>query len=225
MAVQSLESGCNRLDELLGGGLPFGTVAHIYGPSGAGKSTLALQFAVSAARRRFRVLYVDTDKAFSPLRLRLMAEDDFSDVARRILIASPSSFVEQNRLVSRLDLLCLRDVKLFVFDTIVSLYRRELGRSEENFRLNRLLNRQLGIIANLATKRSIIVLLINQVRGDDENPDGFTPVANSVVSFWSALTVRIKMAESKGYRDFKLFSRNSKEAKEFTLKLTSHGFE
>jgi len=225
MAPPRLESGCKRLDESLGGGLPFGTIAHIYGPSGAGKSTLALQFAASAARRHLRVLYVDSDKSFSPVRLRLIAKDDFSIISPRILVASPSSFLEQNKLVSRLELLCVHDLKLVIFDTIVSLYRRELADSKENFRLNRILNKQLGVIADLASRKGIIAILVNQVRGDNGNPDGFSPVASSLISFWSHVTIRIKMAETKGYRNFKLSFTSSEEPNEFTLKLASRGFE
>jgi circadian clock protein KaiC len=44
-------SGLGELDEVLGGGLEYGTAALIVGPSGAGKSTLASLFIAAAAAR------------------------------------------------------------------------------------------------------------------------------------------------------------------------------
>jgi len=46
-----LESGVPHLDEMLGGGLDFGTSALFLGPAGSGKSALAMQYAGAAARR------------------------------------------------------------------------------------------------------------------------------------------------------------------------------
>jgi len=46
-----LKAGNQELDELLGGGLQYGTSAVLLGPAGSGKSTLALQYARAAAAR------------------------------------------------------------------------------------------------------------------------------------------------------------------------------
>ncbi|HSI82587.1 MAG: ATPase domain-containing protein [Candidatus Methylacidiphilales bacterium] len=51
-----LSSGIKHLDELLGGGLDWGTSCLFLGPAGCGKSSLANQFAVSAAAKDHKVL-------------------------------------------------------------------------------------------------------------------------------------------------------------------------
>lgn len=51
-----VSSGIKELDDLVGGGLHWGTSALVLGPAGTGKSTLALQFAAAAARRGEKVL-------------------------------------------------------------------------------------------------------------------------------------------------------------------------
>jgi circadian clock protein KaiC len=48
---ETVESGIQELDKLLGGGLDRGTSALFIGPAGAGKSVLASQYAMSAAKR------------------------------------------------------------------------------------------------------------------------------------------------------------------------------
>src|SRR5262249_1613590 len=50
-ARESVRSGLERLDALLGGGLARGTSTLILGPAGTGKSTVASQYAAAAAAR------------------------------------------------------------------------------------------------------------------------------------------------------------------------------
>jgi circadian clock protein KaiC len=56
------QSGIPELDELVGGGLDYGTTNLVIGPSGSGKSTLALQFMNAAMKRGERVLVVSFDE-------------------------------------------------------------------------------------------------------------------------------------------------------------------
>ena len=48
---QTVSSGVEALDTLLGGGIDRGTATLLLGPPGTGKSTIALQYATAAARR------------------------------------------------------------------------------------------------------------------------------------------------------------------------------
>jgi circadian clock protein KaiC len=55
-------SGITALDELVGGGLDYGTSTLIIGPSGTGKSTLALRYAYMAMQRGEKVLFISFDE-------------------------------------------------------------------------------------------------------------------------------------------------------------------
>lgn len=55
-------SGLEPLDQLVGGGLDYGTTTLVVGPSGSGKSTLTLQFVQSALEREEKVLMVSFDE-------------------------------------------------------------------------------------------------------------------------------------------------------------------
>lgn len=55
-------SGVAELDELVGGGLHYGTTNLVIGPSGAGKSTLVLQFLRAAMEAGEKVLIVSFDE-------------------------------------------------------------------------------------------------------------------------------------------------------------------
>lgn len=55
-------SGISALDEMLGGGLDYGTSTLIIGPSGTGKSTLGLRYAYEAMRAGEKALVVSFDE-------------------------------------------------------------------------------------------------------------------------------------------------------------------
>lgn len=64
---QSISSGVDNLDALLGGGLDRGTTTMFLGPPGTGKSTLAVRFALSAAQTGEKVLFFTFDETKSTL--------------------------------------------------------------------------------------------------------------------------------------------------------------
>ena len=69
-AHQSVQSGLEPLDALLGGGLAKGTSTLILGPAGTGKSSLATQFAWAAARRGERAVLFLFDESMAAFRER-----------------------------------------------------------------------------------------------------------------------------------------------------------
>jgi circadian clock protein KaiC len=64
-------SGCQGLDDLIGGGFPRGHFYLLEGEPGTGKTTLALQFAAEGLRKQKKVLYITLSE--SPADLRLVA--------------------------------------------------------------------------------------------------------------------------------------------------------
>ena len=222
--MQYLQSGAPELDKALGGGLQPTEVFQIYGPGGVGKTTIALQFAIATAQRGYQVFYVNTENKFPIIRLNQLSGTEFNIITPLITVVSPTTFSDQAQIVSRFESLIPSDTRLVIFDTIVSLYRKELGESTENLILNRKLNQQLGLIANFAISQSVAVILINQARGSLEGENDFQPVANSITSYWSTYSLQISRAESKGYREFKLFRSQDSEPLTLVLQLQKSGF-
>jgi circadian clock protein KaiC len=67
---ESVTSGIDGLDELLGGGLPRGGSALLMGPPGTGKSVISLQFVLSAASRGEKSAIFAFDEAISTILAR-----------------------------------------------------------------------------------------------------------------------------------------------------------
>ena len=65
-----LPTGCDGIDDVLGGGVRQGQVTEITGPSACGKTQVCLSAAASAAALGHRVVYVDTTGGFSGSRIR-----------------------------------------------------------------------------------------------------------------------------------------------------------
>ncbi|HTS46709.1 MAG TPA: ATPase domain-containing protein [Bryobacteraceae bacterium] len=88
---QSILSGVEELDNLLGGGLDRGSSTLITGPAGCGKSTLALKYAIGAARRGEHIgIYT-----FEESKTSLLARTEALGIPLRSGIENGSILVEQ----------------------------------------------------------------------------------------------------------------------------------
>lgn len=185
-----IPTACTSLDRLLGGGFPRGKVSLIYGEAASGKTAIALQCAMNCAKGGSSVVYVDADRSVSPTRLLQLSGYE-RRLLSSILISRPETFDEQDRVIEELDKRVSSNVPLVVFDTITSLYRLELGSTEETFLLNRRLNYQLARLAQLAKERNSAILLLSQVHGIFREPT-IEPVAARLLTFWSDLILRLR---------------------------------
>ena len=186
-------TGCGSLDELLEGGLPADGVSLVYGEAETGKSSLAVQCAVNCARIGYKSIFIDTDGTFSSKRLSQIAYYDYEKISPLIILMRPTTFQEQIIAIDHLDEYITKKFGLIVVDTITSLYRAELGSSKQTFALNRELNRQVAILAQIARAHKIAALIISQVRSIFvEGQVGVEPVATRVLKFWSDVVLNLK---------------------------------
>jgi len=186
-------TGCDSLDELLDGGLPADGVSLVYGEAETGKSSLAVQCAVNCARMGYKSIFIDTDGTFSSTRLSQIAYYDYEKISPLIILMRPTTFQEQVVAIDHLEEYVTKKVGLMVVDTITSLYRAELGSSKQTFALNRELNRQVAIFAQIARAHKTAALLTSQVRSIFvEDQVGVEPVATRVLKFWSDVVLNLK---------------------------------
>jgi circadian clock protein KaiC len=68
--AETLRSGIQELDDLLGGGLERGSSTLILGPAGAGKTTIAMRYALSAALRGERAAFFTFEEGLGTLHAR-----------------------------------------------------------------------------------------------------------------------------------------------------------
>jgi len=196
--VPKIPTGCRSIDKILTGGIPFRSVNLIYGEAETGKTTLATQCVVNCARQGYKALFVDCDGTFSPRRLSQIACGKFDGIAELIILMKPNSFNEQTLVVDKLTDYIAKNFGLVVIDTVTSLYRAEIAEYPDNaFELNRELNRQMALLAQIAKTQKIAVLLTSQVRSAfNETYVGVEPVATRVLKFWAETIIVMKPTEN-----------------------------
>lgn len=198
-----LSTGCDALDDILGGGFRFGRVSLIYGEASTGKTTVALSCIVNHLRVEpgSRAFYIDADHRLSTNRLMQISGDDGDRLLERLLVWRPQSFSEQTEIVERLPMLLTWRATPVVVDSITGLYRLEAGDPDRTFIVNKELNRQLGFLSEAAKTRDAAVLLLGQVHSvpGPETPQ-IEPVAQRLLRYWSETELRLETTRTRGAR-------------------------
>ena len=198
IALQKISTGCEAIDKFLSGGLPFESVNLIYGEAETAKTTLAMQCAINCAKQGYKTLFVDCDGTFSTRRLSQIASENFKEIAELTILMKPNDFREQTVVIDQLTEYLTKNFGLLAVDTITSLYRAQIAESpEKTFQLNRELNRQMALVAQIAKTQKIAVLITSQVRSAlNEVPVSIEPVATRVLKFWADTIIVMKPTEN-----------------------------
>jgi len=229
---ESISTGSECLDKILGGGFPLGCLSLIFGESGTGKTTLVMQCAVNYVKKGHSVIYVDSNRELSLDRLSQITFGDLESVAPSIAVFSPTTFQEQGEIIESLESFISSRTRLVIFDTISSLYRLELSDRKQTFRLNRQMNRQLASLVEVAKGKGIAVLLTSQVRSvleEERNRTGrsIEPVAARLLRFWSDIILCLKSTNNPTTKKAELMKTRQLKSKSSycLLELTDNGIQ
>lgn len=189
--AEPITTGCEPIDELLGGGFDRGAVTQIYGPPASGKSNVVLSAAVETAARGNSVLYVDTE-GLSIDRMRQIArghgDTSVETVASRIIISEVLSFDEQQEAVQDASEFA-EQVDFIVLDSATGFYRLERQGNDDGEAL-RAVARQITHLLSLARKHDIAVAFTNQVYSDPDS-DATRALGGHTIDHWSAIILRL----------------------------------
>ncbi|MEM2104914.1 MAG: ATPase domain-containing protein [Candidatus Bathyarchaeia archaeon] len=196
--LQKIPTGCKAIDNALEGGIPTKGLTLVYGEAETGKTTLAMQTVVNCAIRGYKTLFVDCDDTFSSRRLSQIAAGRLNEIAELIILMKPHSFQEQTFVVDHLNEYVTTRFGLVVIDTVTSLYSARIAENpQKTFELNRELNRQMGLLAQLARTNRIAILVTSQVRSAfEEGYVSVEPVATRVLKFWAETIIAMKPTEN-----------------------------
>ncbi|MFC4406538.1 DNA repair and recombination protein RadB [Haloarchaeobius iranensis] len=193
--TESITTGYEPLDELLGGGFERGTVSQVYGPPAAGKTNVALVAAVETAARGGTVVYVDTE-GLSLDRFEQVAsaraeraDEELSDITDRIVVEEALDFEEQEEAVRDVEGFAER-ADLVVVDSATGFYRLKRGEDGEAGDALRKVGRQVTHLLSLARRHEFAVLLTNQVFSDPDG-DRTRALGGNTLEHWMGTVVRI----------------------------------
>jgi DNA repair protein RadB len=184
-----LTTGCEALDDLLGGGFQRGTVSQVYGEPSAGKTNICLQTAVEAVEEGGGVVYIDTE-GVSLERLRQIGGDGFEENAHDFIIKDAYDFEEQAVAVRDVENIAA-ETDLVVLDSATGLYRVEADDGEESS-LKRL-TRQIAHLTGLARKHGFAVIATNQIYTAVETQDEeYNPLGGKMMEHWTSVIVSLE---------------------------------
>ena len=200
--TERIPTGSSCINKHFEGGIAAETITMIYGEPETGKTTLAIQCAANCALgHKLKTLFIDCDNTFSTERLSQIAREGFSQAAERIILMKPKDFSEQTAVVDNLSEYTVKNFGLVVIDTFNSLYRAKIAetptKAKASFAVNRELNRQMAILAQIAKTQHIPVVVTSQVKAVfNENLVGVAPVATRVLRFWANNIIALKPTEN-----------------------------
>jgi DNA repair protein RadB len=193
-----IPTDCGTIDKILEGGISQESITLIYGEAETGKTTLAMQCAINCAKQGYKTLLIDCDGTFSSRRLSQLASEKFREIAELILLMKPNDFHDQTLVVDHLTEYITKNFGLLIIDTITALYRLRIAEfPKKAFELNRELNRQMALLAQIAKTQKIAVLALSQVQGVlNETYSSVEPVATRVLRFWADTIIALRPTEN-----------------------------
>lgn len=221
-----IRTGSKILDEMLQGGYEKDVITTVYGPAASGKTVLCLLCAINAAMLDKKVIYVDTEGGFSVERLKQICghiSQDYRKILDCIIFLRPTSFAEQKKSFEKLKEIISDKIGLIIIDTIAMLYRLELGKGEDVHDVNRELGKQISYLTEIARKRSIPVLITNQVYMDFDNKEKVNIVGGDILKYGSKCLIELQITPNGNRRAILRKHRSIAEEKEILFKIVEGG--
>jgi len=234
--TEKISTGSRDFTIWLEGGYEKDVITMLAGPPGSGKTNLGVLVACSQARKGNRVLFVDTEGGFSVERVKQIVSEDFEKVLENILLMSPVNFEEQKKCFTQiLDKIKKEHVSLIVVDGMAMLYRLELGDAQksgdsENIKkVNGEVAIQMRILAEIARKKQIPIIITNQVYGAYQSEEDWRQgkekemniVGGDLMKYWSKCIIQLK--NNSGRRKAYLLKHRSLKEKEMDFEITDKG--
>ncbi|MDH7556344.1 MAG: hypothetical protein QHG94_05360 [Candidatus Methanosuratincola sp.] len=197
-----------------------GEVVLAFGERGAGKTSLVFQTAASAASSGSGSVILYSEGRLPLRRLSEISGDNWKKVSERIWIVEVKSFEEQDSVVDLLETSLPPGASLLALDSATGMYRAQLGEYDENILANKILNRQLAVLKDLARRRGLRVLITSEVR-DVPDGSGAVPVASAILTYWSDRVIKLERIHGEVRKASLIKPPPRREA---LIMLTSRGF-
>lgn len=234
--IRRISTGSFDFNKWLHGGYEKNIITMIAGPPASGKTNLAILASCSSAKKKNKVIFIDTEGGFSPERVKQITGDNYEEILKNILILNPTNFSELRKIFDTFSGRVEKEhANLIVVDGMAMLYRLELGdalgnKNDEKVRkVNREVARQMRILAEIARKQKIPIIITNQVYheflSEKEKRKGFKPnmnlVGGDLFKYWSKTIIELECEREK--RKAILSKHRSLPRKELNFEIKEKG--
>jgi DNA repair protein RadB len=231
-----ISSGSYDLNKWLDGGYEEDVITMVAGGPGSGKTNFSILAACSQAKKGNKVLFVDTEGGFSVDRVKQIVGEDYEKILENIILFNPVSFDEQKKVfLQLLSKINKEQIGLIVIDGMAMLYRLDLGdalKSKDDSKIksvNREVAKQMRVLAEIARKKKIPVMITNQVyygfQTEEDWKKGLEKETNIVggdlMKYWSKCIIELK--NNCGRRKAILLKHRSLPEKDFSFEIKDEG--
>ncbi|MEK6875709.1 MAG: DNA repair and recombination protein RadB [Nanoarchaeota archaeon] len=234
---RKISAGSYDLNKWLYGGYEKDIITMIAGPAGSGKTNFTMIVALSQAKKGNKVIFIDTEGGFSVERAKQLVEGEYEECMKNIFLLKPTNFEEQKKDFFKLMKLVGSEsaIRLIIVDGMTMLYRLELGdavqsKDDKKIKLvNREIAKQMRILAEIARKRNIPIIITNQVYSKFLSEEEFRKgteretnlVGGDLLKYWSKCIIELKM--EKGKRQAFLIKHRSLPEKSLEFEIINKG--
>lgn len=235
-SVFKISTGASVLDELLNGGIESKAITEFYAKNGIGKTQVCFCTAIQCTLPLEQggldgnVLYIDTEGAYRPNRIREICAArgyDANRVLSKITIVSANYKASLMYIVDHLPKTVEeKKIKLIIIDSIIALFRAEYGGRGELAPRMQQIGSIMHKLSRITDVHDVAVLITNQMQ---DNVDGFSkvkaiPCGGNTLGHASTYRIEIKKGE-KGLR--KAFVAKSPQSgnESVEFKITPMGIE
>uniref|UniRef100_A0A1J3DGV1 Meiotic recombination protein DMC1 homolog n=1 Tax=Noccaea caerulescens TaxID=107243 RepID=A0A1J3DGV1_NOCCA len=234
--VVKITTGCQAIDDLLGGGIETSAITEAFGEFRSGKTQLAhtlcvtTQLPTNMKGGNGKVAYIDTEGTFRPDRIVPIAERfgmDPGAVLDNIIYARAYTYEHQyNLLLGLAAKMSEEPFRILIVDSVIALFRVDFtGRGELADRQQKLAQ-MLSRLIKIAEEFNVAVYMTNQVIADPGGgmfiSDTKKPAGGHVLAH--AATIRLMFRKSKGeQRVCKVFDAPNLPEAEAIFQITPGG--
>ncbi|MBD3164242.1 DNA repair and recombination protein RadB [Candidatus Woesearchaeota archaeon] len=219
-----IPTGSELFNNLLEGGYEKDILTTIYGPSGSGKTTLCMLASIAQASDKKKTIFIDTEEGFSLERMKQLAGDELDSVLKSLILLKPTNFSEQNKALEKLKKIINDKIGLIVVDTLTVFYRLELAKDTNVKETNKRLIWQLSYLTEIARKKSIPILITNQVYSDFSKKDDFRMVGGNILRYNSKCLLKLSNLDKNKRKAILVSHRSIPDGRETVFNIINEGF-
>ncbi|UOY10303.1 ATPase domain-containing protein [Methanonatronarchaeum sp. AMET6-2] len=215
----NIQTGSEKIDQLLDGGFRPKSIAQIYGESGSGKTSLALQTAIENIKNGKSSIYIASPNFSIDRFQQICGEQQLEEIASELIVFESKNIEKYKSSLKNLEVIIKKkDIGIVVLDTPTYFLRQK---TDGNGYTKKEIAKSLTYLHSLSNYSEFSVIFTNQVYRDIDK-DKLVPVGGKMLKDISDKILKIeKIKDNK--RRIKIVKNQKNQKKTCQVSITNQG--